>query len=434
MSSYLFASVPVHGHVSPLLPLVTHLVERGDSVRFLTGARFAEVVTATGATHVQLPADADFDDRDVTARFPQRAEMSPLAAIAFDMEHLFVRPAEGQYATIAELLRTEPVDAVITDPLFFGGAVLSELPATERPPVLVAGVVPLSLPSRDLAPFGLGAPPLAGLPGKLRNAVMRTMNARVLRGAERAGAEIISRSVGKPARGPIMEWLARADAVVQLSVPSFEYPRPDAPTRLEFTGMVTASSALDHPQPSWWSDLDGSRPVVHVTQGTIANADLGELVRPTIEALADRDVLVVVSTGGRPVAELGPLPANVRAAEFLPYAELFARTDVFVTNGGYGGVQFALAHGVPVVVAPGKEDKVEVAARVAWSGTGINLRRQHPSVGQLRRAVDTVLRDDRFRTATARIAAELAQAPGAAGFAAVIDDLVSQTESSSLSR
>ncbi len=221
-----------------------------------------------------------------------------------------------------------------------------------------------------------------------------------------------------------MDWLTRADAVVQLSVPSFEYPRPDAATRLEFTGMVTTSSALEHPRPAWWSDLDGSRPVVHVTQGTIANDDLSELILPTVHGLADEDVLVVVATGGRPVADLGPLPANARAAEFLPYAELFARTDVFVTNGGYGGVQFALAHGVPVVVAPGKEDKVEVAARVVWSGTGVNLRRQRPSGARVRRGVRRVLADPRFRTAATRIGTELAAAPGAAGFAAVIDDVV----------
>ena len=188
--------------------------------------------------------------------------------------------------------------------------------------------------------------------------------------------------------------------------------------------MVTTSTALEHPRPAWWSDLDGSRPVVHLTQGTIANDDLSELILPTVHGLATEDVLVVVATGGRPVADLGPLPDNARAAEFLPYTELFARTDVFVTNGGYGGVQFALAHGVPVVIAPGKEDKVEVAARVVWSGTGVNLRRQRPSGARVRRGVRRVLADPRFRSAATRIGTELAAAPGAAGFAAVIDDVV----------
>ena len=63
MSSIIIATVPIHGHVTPLLAVARHLVERGDRVRFLTGSRFARVVEASGAEHVPLPADADFDDR-----------------------------------------------------------------------------------------------------------------------------------------------------------------------------------------------------------------------------------------------------------------------------------------------------------------------------------------------------------------------------------
>ena len=55
MSSILIASVPIHGHVTPLLAVARHLVQRGDRVRFLTGARFAEAVVATGAEYLPLP-------------------------------------------------------------------------------------------------------------------------------------------------------------------------------------------------------------------------------------------------------------------------------------------------------------------------------------------------------------------------------------------
>ena len=59
------------------------------------------------------------------------------------------------------------------------------------------------------------------------------------------------------------------------------------------------------------------------------------------------DALVVVATGGRPVSSLpADLPSNVRAASFLPYDQLLPLTDLMVTNGGYGGVHYALEHGV----------------------------------------------------------------------------------------
>jgi UDP:flavonoid glycosyltransferase YjiC (YdhE family) len=126
-------------------------------------------------------------------------------------------------------------------------------------------------------------------------------------------------------------------------------------------GAAGSQAAL----PDWWSDLDGTRPVVHVTQGTIANFDYRQAIAPTLEALVDENVLVVVSTGGRPLNTLPPLPENARAATFLPYDELLPRTAVYVTNGGYGGVQYALRYGVPIVATRGKEDKPEVGARVA---------------------------------------------------------------------
>ena len=269
----------------------------------------------------------------------------------------------------------------------------------------------------------MGLPPLGGLGGRVRNGVLRSMTRRLFRPVDAAAQEVAGRTVGRPVSGPILDWLPRADGVVQLTVPSFEYPRPDAPDTLVFTGPVFAATS-EHAAPEWWGELGGSRPVVHVTQGTIANADLSELILPTIEALATSDVLVVVATGGVPTERLGPLPANVRAAEFLPYDDLFDRTDVFVTNGGYGGTQFALAHGVPIVVAPGKEDKVEVAARVAWAGVGVNVKKQRPTPAALRTAIHAVLADPRYRDAAGRIGDDVAGASGAAGFSAAVDRVI----------
>ncbi len=178
------------------------------------------------------------------------------------------------------------------------------------------------------------------------------------------------------------------------------------------------------PLPDWWGDLDGTRPVIHVTQGTVANFDYDQVIAPTLRALADDDVLVVVATGGRPLDTLPPLPANARAAMFLPYAELLPRTAVYVTNGGYGGVQYALRYGVPIVATGGKEDKPEVGARIAWSGVGRRLRTERPAPRALRRDILAVLNQPHYRHASRRIAADMAAAPGFAGLAAVVDQLV----------
>ena len=147
--------------------------------------------------------------------------------------------------------------------------------------------------------------------------------------------------------------------------------------------------------------------MIVLNQGTVAT-DPTELLQPGLAALAGEDVLVVAVTGGRDPRELGPLPANARVERFIPFDRLLPRADVLVTNAGFGAVQLALAAGVPIVAAGKTEDKVEVAARVGWSGVGINLRTQTPRPEAITAAVRQVLGDERFRRRAAELQLEIA--------------------------
>ena len=411
MSQYLIASVPIHGHVAPLLAVAAGLVDRGHHVRFLTGARFSHVVDQTGSTFVPLPAGADYDDRLLGGVHDGRP--AGIAGLRYDVAEQFLVPARAQYDALTGLIGPDgpALDAVIVDPTFVGAMLLAAHPTRTRPPVVVAGVLPLTLSSPAVPPFGLGLPPWAGPFNRLRNSLLRLLVENVVFAPVQRDLDVLYRSVhGRDADAFIIDWVSRADAIVQLSVPAFEYPRPGAAVPLGFAGPITRTSGTDI--PAWWTDLYTARPTVLVTQGTIANTDLTELVRPTLDALADENVLVVVATGGPPVEALGVLPGNVRAAEFLPYDALFPRLDAMVTNGGYGGVHYALAHGVPLVVAGGTEDKPEVAARVAWSGAGINLRTGRPTPRAVRRAVHRVLDNPQYQQAATVLAAQIAAARG----------------------
>jgi hypothetical protein len=96
--------------------------------------------------------------------------------------------------------------------------------------------------------------------------------------------------------------VALADAYMQLSVPSFEFPR-DIPPTVDFVGTlpIVPNQA---PLPDWAHELDGRRKVVLVTQGTVANHNFGLLVAPTLMALGhEPDLLVVVTAGGRAVED-----------------------------------------------------------------------------------------------------------------------------------
>jgi MGT family glycosyltransferase len=423
VSSVLICSTPVHGHVAPLLNVARHFVDRGDRVRFLSGQKYRSAIEGSGAEFLPLPAAADFDDSDIDGSFPGRVGLKGPALIRHDLAEIFMKPTGSQVAAVAAALAAEQTDAVLAESLFTGVCALLFQPRSERPIVVNLGIVPLTARSRDTAPWGLGIQPMAGPVGRVRNAILQLVADKVIFApVEKQARVLFAEIIGQELPKDVVDWPVLADAVMQFTVESFEYPRSDLSPSVRFVGPVSRGRASDVPLPAWWHELDGSKPVVHVTQGTVANGDYSALIEPTMRALANDDVLVVISTGGRSIESLGSdLPANVRAAEFLPYDRLLPLVDVFVTNGGYGGVHFALEHGVPVVVAGLTEDKAEVSARVAWAGVGINLKTNQPKPQAIARAVRKVLADTRYRIASQRIAADIASAPGVEAVARFIE-------------
>ncbi|WP_258566971.1 hypothetical protein [Microbacterium sp. Se5.02b] len=198
MSSYLITCTPAHGHVVPLLQIARHLLAQGHDVGFLTSSRYAERVEAAGARFLPLPAEADVDLDDADGAFPERVGLTGPAALRFDMSTLFVRPGAAQLAAVRAELDARPVDAVLTEPLFVGGALLQLLPASERPPVVVLGIFPLGARSKDTAPFGLGVTPMPGPFGRLRNAALRTVAERaIFGGVQKEADEMARREVGR---------------------------------------------------------------------------------------------------------------------------------------------------------------------------------------------------------------------------------------------
>ena len=82
--------------------------------------------------------------------------------------------------------------------------------------------------------------------------------------------------------------------------------------------------------------------------------------------------------------------------------------NVFITNGGYGGVQQSLSLSIPVVVAGATDAKSHVAARVAWSGAGLDLATARPTPAQIKSAVRDVLNQQKYRIEAQRLRQEFA--------------------------
>ena len=409
MSSIIVAAPPVTGELQPLLQIAASLVDRGHAVTVLTGSRFGPQVAATGSRFVALTGAADFDDRRMIETFPEAATVAPGPDQLNFVFGLMADAIPDEHRLLQAMLDADPEALLITNSVFLGHwAVALGAPGRRPPRWLAIGCNPLALPSADTTPMG---PLPSGPDGDARTA-NRAANAQYLAAVEpsRERIEAAVRSLGATASVPtFVEGIVTVPEVfASLTIPGLEFERTDAPDSLHFVGVLPAPVLADWTPPDWWPDLDAGRPVVVVTQGTLANHNLDELVRPTLDALAGEDVLVVAALGRGVEALPGTVPSNARVEPFIPFRVLLPRADVFVTNGGFGATQQALAVGTPVVVAGATEDKPLVAARVAARGVGRDLGTSTPTPTQVREAVVGLLADAAVRTNVARLAAEYA--------------------------
>jgi MGT family glycosyltransferase len=401
MARFLIAATAVPGHVFPLLAVSQHLVDRGHEVVVHTGSLFREQAEATGARFVAFRPEIDIDYRQLDERFPERRKITPgPAQFCFGLKHIFADAIPHQCAGIRDIRRDFAMDAIIADTMFCGTFPLLLGSPEKRVPIVALGITALALSSADTAFFGTALPPPLTPEDRARNVAMNSHLQQAIFGStQRYFNDILAKQGSRPLPAFLFDsMITLPDLYLQLTAKAFEYPRSELPESIRFVGPLLPPPSADFRPPPWWDDVDKAGSIVLVTQGTVANDDLGRLVGPTLTALANEDLMVIASTGGPPVESIRvALPTNAKAATFLPFDRLLPKVSVMVTNGGYGAVSHALSLGVPLVVAGDSEEKPEIAARVAWAGAGINLRTGRPSASQIREAVRAVLTMPQYR-------------------------------------
>jgi UDP:flavonoid glycosyltransferase YjiC (YdhE family) len=178
---------------------------------------------------------------------------------------------------------------------------------------------------------------------------------------------------------------------------------------VHFVGPLLPHKKAKTGQPWYDARLSSYKKVVLATQGTVER-DINKLIVPTLEAFKDTDTLVVVTTGGSQTAELRQKypQQNIIIEDFIAFDEIMPYADVYVTNGGYGGVLLSIQNRLPMVAAGVHEGKIEICARIGYFRLGLNLKTELPTVDQIRSSVNTVLNDPSFKKNVDHLADEFA--------------------------
>jgi MGT family glycosyltransferase len=161
-----------------------------------------------------------------------------------------------------------------------------------------------------------------------------------------------------------------------------------------------------------WDWLDPARHHVLVSLGTVNPAAGRRFFATTVEAvapLAERLQVILVA----PHALIDSPPDHVLVHDFVPQLDLFPFLDAVVCHAGHNTVCETLAHGLPLVVAPIRDDQPVIARQVADAGAGIRVHFGRVGPTELRNAVTTLLDDPSYRAAARRVQTSFATAGGA---------------------
>ncbi|WP_103338421.1 glycosyltransferase [Amycolatopsis sp. CA-126428] len=167
--------------------------------------------------------------------------------------------------------------------------------------------------------------------------------------------------------------------------------------------------------PGEWSGVDG-RPLVVVTLGT-SNAAAGvRFLAESVDALAGMPSVqgLVVDPTGELVSE------SVLLARRIPQVAVFARASVVVCHGGHNTVCEALAAGVPLVVAPIRDDQSMLAQQVVTASAGVRLRFDRAKAGDIREAIESA---GQYRAGAEKIRESFEAAGGAEEAATRLESL-----------
>ena len=406
MAKIIVAAPPLAGEFGPLLQVARALAARGHEITVLSGTVFREAVESAGLAFAPLAGVADYDIRELMVE-RERLGLAPgPEALNFDWVHAFANPMPEEHLALQKLLEQDPDQYLVANVLFLGALpVRRGVPGVRPKRWTAVSVVGLAVSSDDSTFFG----PVPVGPGEDAKAANRAANAQFSGSMEptRVRLNELLREMGaeEVQDGFVDSIYAAPDVIAVLTVPGFEFHRDDLAANIRLVGALPSEPVGEWEPPAWWSELDGSRPVVVVTQGTLVNRDLSQLVEPTLTGLAGQDVTVVAALGGADPASLSiPVPANAHVESYIPFDILLPKADLLITNGGAGGTHRALSNGLPVIIAGTTEDKPANAARVAHHRLGVDLGTARPAPDAIAAAVDAVLGSEEIRDNVRRLA------------------------------
>ncbi len=407
-----FATLRYTGHLNPMTCLARKMRQRGHDVFFVGVPDAAPAVRAAGLDFVPV-AEREFPAGSWLARDAHLAKLSGLAGLRFTIQGL-CSAFDAVARDCPDVLRRMGAEAAVFDQLAAGYSAAAS--RVGLPTIHVALAAPGN-PWNSAPPVMVGWRYRGGTVGKVRN---RTGHA-------------LFRSVARPYTARIYDYYKQCGVNFDDAGPSFgcsklaqitqmpaafDFPNPALPEWFHHTGpFEDGRGRAEVPFP--WERLTG-QPLIYASMGTVQNG-FENVFRTIIAACDGLDCQLVLSVGANLTPESLGAAANCIAVNHAPQVELLRRARLCITHAGLNTVLESLSNGVPMVAIPVTNDQPGVAARIAYTRTGVVVPFRKLTMEGLRQAVRQVLDNSLYQENALALQVAIRNADGLERAATIID-------------
>lgn len=379
MARFLFVVPPLQGHTNPTVSVARELADRGHQVAWAGEPSVVRPLLAPDATFFPAPERLPETMEDALRHRAEGLRGAP--ALKFLWEEALFPLAEAMQGPLDDAVDRFAPDVMVVDQQAVGGAIVARRRG-------LAWATSATTSAEFSEPFAL-------IPKVGEWVADSLVDLQVRLGVEQDRARQVD------LRFSDQLVLAFTAAGLVGDVDRF-------PGHYHFVGPSTHARAETAEFP--WDWLDPGRPHVLVSLGTVNQTAGGRFFGVAVEALAELPVQGIVVAPPELVASV---PDNVVVRPFVPQLALLEQVQAVVTHAGHNTTCEALAHGIPLVVAPIRDDQPIVAQQVVSAGAGLRVKFGRVQPVQLRQAIDSALTDPGLRDGAKAVQASFAAAGGA---------------------
>jgi MGT family glycosyltransferase len=378
----LMINIPAEGHINPTLGIVKALVDRGDSVHYVTTEEFKERIEGLGA-HVYVHS---------TQLKPITPEEMKNANIHEFLQDL-LKISHETLSIVQKLSASITFDYVYHDTFGAGLLVKDYLKIPS-----VSSTASFAIPEEQFLEISRNISAGASLDSSPK---LERENAFLTKQMED--------KFGIKVKQPFQFMMNSADLNIVFTSRSFQPGGEYFDDSYIFVGPSISNRLQSNDFPL---DELKEQKVLYISMGTVLQG-FESFFQTCMEAFWDFEGKVVLSIGkSTDITKLGEFPDNFIVRNYVPQLDVLQHTDLFITHGGMNSTCEALYYEVPLIVIPQTSDQPLIANRLVELHTGYRIDPDEVSVKKLKKAVQTILSDRSYSQNTKKVSQSFKETGG----------------------